>query len=92
MGSEKCIRERSGNGWATLDRKHAAALTKTPHGELGKLLTLHSIACLKQGKAARGRVLLQFVFNHYSSGKNAELMYDINHIQKIRRKSTSNIS
>ena len=37
-------------------------------------------------KATRGRVLLQFVFNHYSSGKNAELMYDINHIQKITLK------
>ncbi len=26
------------------------------------------------------------MFNHYSSGKNAELMCDINHIQKLRLK------
>ena len=70
----------------TLDRKLAAALTRISHGELDRKLELHSNACLSLGKAARGRVLLQLVFNHYASGNNAELMYDINHIQKITLK------
>ena len=61
--------EVPGNGWVTLDRKLAAALTNISHGELGRMLTLHSNACLNQGRAARGRVLLQLVFNHYSPGK-----------------------
>ena len=69
--------------WVTLDRKLAAAISKTSHGELGRSLTLTSNASLNRGQSARGRVLLQIVFSHYSSGKNAELMYDINHIRKI---------
>ena len=73
--------EHPGHGWITLDRKTAAALTNISNGELGRALTLHSNACLSQGRSARGRVLLQIVFNHYSSGKNAELMYDIDHLQ-----------
>ena len=66
--------------------KNAAALTNISNGELGPALTLHSNACLNQGRSARGRVLLQIVFNHYSSGKNAEPMYDINHLQEISLK------
>ncbi len=68
----------------TLDRSIAATLTNISHGELGRALTLASNACLNQGGSARGRVLLQIVFSHYSSGKHAELMYDINRIQKTQ--------
>ncbi len=75
--------EHPGHGWITLDRNIAAAFAYISHGELGRALTLHSNACLSQGRSARGRVLLQIVFNLYSSGKNAELMYDSNHIQKV---------
>ncbi len=83
---EQAYLEHPGHGWITLDRKTAAALTNISNGELGRALTLHSNACLSQGRSARGRVLLQIVFNHYSSGKNAELMYDISRLQKITLK------
>ena len=75
-----------GTGWVTLDRKLAAAVSKISHGELGRTLTLTSNSALNRGQSARGRVLLQMVFSHYASGKNAELMYDINHIQKVHIK------
>ena len=52
-----------GDGWVTLDRKLAAALTKISHGELGRQLALPSNAALNSGRAARGRVLLQLVLN-----------------------------
>ena len=74
------------NGRVTLDRAIAAALTKISHGELGRALTLTSNACLNMGRSARGRVLLQIVFDHYSSGTDAELMYDINHAQEFALK------
>ena len=47
--------EAPGNGWVTLDRKLAAALTKISHGELGRMLTLHSNACLPQRRQGRPR-------------------------------------
>ena len=72
-----------GSGWVALDRKLAAAISRISHGKLGRTLTLTSNAALGRGQSARGRVLLQILFSHYSSGKNAELMYDINRIQKI---------
>ena len=75
-----------GNVWLTPGRSIAAALTRISHGEFDRALTLTSNACLDMGRSARGRALLQIVLNHYSSGKNAELMYYINHIQKITLK------
>jgi uncharacterized protein (DUF1684 family) len=75
--------ETPGDGWVTLDRKLAAALTKISHGELGRQLTLTSNAALSSGQVARGRVLLALVFEYYSAGKNAMVMFDINHIQRI---------
>ncbi len=61
--------ETPGDGWVTLDRKLAAALTKISHGELGRQLTLTSNAALNSGQVARGRVLLALVFEYYSAGK-----------------------
>ncbi len=72
---EQADLEHPGHGWITLDRKFAAALTDISNGELGRALTLHSNACLNQGRSARGRVLLHIVFNHYSSGKNLSLIH-----------------
>ena len=60
--------ETPGDGWVTLDRKLAAALTKISHGVLGRQLTLTSNAALNSGQAARGRVLLALVFEYYSAG------------------------
>ncbi len=72
--------DTSGAGWVTLDRRLAAALTKIPHGQLGRQLTLASNSALHAGRVAIGRVLLQLVFSYHSSGQHAELMYDIDHI------------
>ena len=75
--------ETPGVGWASLDRKIAAALSNIAHGELGKQLTIASSVALGEGKAARGRVLLAMVFKYYAAGNNAELIHDIDHLQKI---------
>jgi hypothetical protein len=42
-----------------------------------------SNAALNSGNVVRGSVLRALVFDYYPPGKNAALMYDINHIQKI---------
>ena len=72
--------ETPGEGWVTLDRKPAAALTKIAHGELGKQLALTSNAALNAGKGARGRALRTLVFDYYySAGKNVMVVFDIYH-------------
>ena len=81
--------ETPGDGWVTLDRKLAAALAKTSHGELGRQLNLTGNAALSRGQVARDRVLLALVFEYYSAGKNAIVMFDINHIQRITLKGDS---
>ena len=63
--------------------------TQISHGELGRQLTLTGNAALSCGQAARGRVLLALVFEYYSAGKNAMVMFDINHIQRITLKGDS---
>ena len=73
--------EDPGVGWISLDRKLAAALTKVSFGEPGRQLA--SSAAMSEGRIARGRVPLASVFKHYASGHSAELMHDINHLQKI---------
>ena len=75
--------ETPGDGWISPDRKLAAALAKVSEGGLGRQLALASNAAFNNGRVARGRVLLRTVFQYYSSGMNAELMYDISHLQRI---------
>ncbi len=52
----------------------------------GRQFALTGNAALSCGQAARGRVLLALVFEYYSAGKNAMVMFDINHIQRITLK------
>ena len=47
-----------GEGWVSLDRKLAAALTKSAHGEVGRETTQTTATCLNNNKAARGIVLI----------------------------------
>ena len=51
-----------GDGWVSLDRKLAAALTKIAHGEIGRELTQATTMALNQGRLVRGRALLAIVF------------------------------
>ena len=71
-----------GDGLVTLDRTLAAALAKISHGELGRQSALTSNAALSCGQVARGRVLLALVFEYYSAGRDAMVMFDVNHIQR----------
>ena len=71
------------DSWVARDRKPAAALTKISHGELVRQLALTRNAALNIGQVARGRVLLQLVFEYYSAGKAAMVRFGIKHIQRI---------
>ena len=77
--------ETPGDGWVTLDRELAAALTRILRGELGRQLTLTSNDAVSSGQVARGRALLALVFAYYSAGNNAMVMFDITHIQRSNR-------
>ena len=78
--------ENPGDGWVSLDRKLAAALTKiaATHGkELGREITQHDTAALSNNRVIRGRVLLAIVFRYYTSGANGQVMYAMNHLQTL---------
>ena len=80
--------EYSGEGWVSLDRKLATALTKLAHGEVGREITQAATTCLNN-RVARGRVLLAIVFRHCASGNNGHVMYDMNHLQTLVMKTTA---
>ncbi len=71
--------EEPGEGWISLDREVAAALTKIAHGEIGRHNTQATTTALSNHAVARGGVLLAFVFRYYASGNNAQVLYDLNH-------------
>jgi hypothetical protein len=75
--------EYPGEGWVSLDRKIAAALTNMATGETGREITQRSNTCLNNNTIARGRVLLAIVFRHYASGQSEQAMYDMNHLQSL---------
>ncbi len=54
--------EHPGEGWVSLYRKLAAALTNIAHGEVGREITQKTTTCLNNNTIARGRVLLAIVF------------------------------
>ena len=59
-----------GEGWISLDRKLAAAITNIARGEIGREITQHNTTALLRGQVVRGRVLLAIVYRHYASGTN----------------------
>ena len=75
--------EDPGEGWVSLDRKLAAALTKIAKGEIGREITQHNTTALNNNRVIRGRVLLALVFRYYSSGTTGQVMYDMNHLQTL---------
>ena len=81
--------ETRDTGWVSLERKLAAALTRVAHGEPGRQLTVASSVALSEGNIARGRALLAMVFKYYAAGSNAELMYDVNHLQETHLRGDS---
>ena len=52
-----------GEGWISLDRKLAVALTNIAHGEIGRELTHTTTMALNNGHIVRGRVLLAIMFS-----------------------------
>ncbi len=75
--------EDPGEGWISIDRKLAAALTKIAHGEVGREIIQFSTVALNTNVIARGRVLLAMVFRCYASGDSAQVLYVLNHLQKL---------
>ena len=54
--------EYAGEGWVSLDRKLAAALTNIANGELGRQITQATTTALSNNMVARGRVLHAIIF------------------------------
>ena len=75
--------EIPGEGWVSLDRRLAAALTKIAHGEIGRQITQATTMALNNNTVARGSVLPANVSQYYVSGNNAQVLYDLNHLQKL---------
>ena len=75
--------EDPGEGWISLDRKLAAALTKIAKGEIGREITQYNTTALNNNRVVRGRVLLALVFRYYSSGTSGQVLYDMNHLQTL---------
>ena len=72
--------ENPGEGWISLDRKLADALAKVAHGEIGRHITQATTTALNNNMVARGRVLLALDLRYYTSGNNAQVLYDLNHL------------
>ena len=75
--------EDPAEGWVSLDRKLAAALTKIAKGEIGHEITQRNTTALNNNRVIRGRVLLALVFRYYSSGTTGQAMYDMSHLQTL---------
>ena len=75
--------EDPGEGWISLDRKLAAAITKIAKGEIGREITQYNTTALNNNQVVRGRVLLALVFRYYSSGTSGQVLYDMNHLQTL---------
>ena len=67
-------------------RSQAGCFTKNAHGEIGRQITQATTTALNNNTVARGRVLPAIVFRYYASGNNAQLLYDLNHVQKLNLK------
>ncbi len=78
--------EDPGEGWVSIDRELAAALTKIARDELGRQITQAGTIALSNNTVARGRVLLSTACRYYASGNNALVLYDIIHLQKLTLK------
>ena len=61
--------EDPGEGWTSLDRKLAAALTNIAHGTIGRHIAQATTTALNNNMVARGRVLLALVFPVLRIGK-----------------------
>ena len=75
--------EEPGEGWISLDRKLAAAITRIAGGEAGREITQRNTTALSNSLVIRGRVLLAIVFRYYSSGASGQVLYDMNHLQTL---------
>ena len=69
--------EDPGEGWISLDRKLAAAVTSIAKGEIGRDITRYNTTALSNNQVVRGRVLLALVFR-YSYGASGQVLYDMN--------------
>ena len=72
-----------GEGWVSLGRKLAAAITKIARGEIGREITQYNTTALSNNLVVRGRVLLAIVFRYYSSGTSGQVLCDMNHLQTL---------
>ncbi|MCP3879628.1 MAG: hypothetical protein GY701_14740, partial [Sulfitobacter sp.] len=74
----------SGRRFATIDRKFGAALSKVATGELGRKSTqLQDQAMQNDHRMIKGREVLRVIVRYYATGKNAEVMFSLNDLQKV---------
>ena len=77
----------SGKTFQSVDRKLGAALSKIATGELGRRITqLQDQAMQNENRMVRGREILRLIFLYFATGKNAEVMFSLNDLQKITLK------
>ena len=76
--------EDPGEGWISLDRKLAAALSKIAKGEIGREIMQSQTTALNNQLVVRGRVLLAIVFRYYASSTTGQVLNDMNHLQTLK--------
>ena len=75
--------EEPGEGWVSLDRKLAAAITNIASGDIGRETTQYNTTTLNNHLVVRGRVLLAIVRRYYSAGTTGQVMCDMSHLQTL---------
>ncbi|MCP4240798.1 MAG: hypothetical protein GY772_09590, partial [bacterium] len=74
----------SGKRFATLDRKFGAGLSRVATGELGrKIIHMQDQAMQNENRVIKGREILRVIVRYYATGKNAEVMFSLNDLQKV---------
>jgi len=71
----------------TLSKKLAAALQKIATGELGRKISQIAEDYLKRGRSVPGLVLLRVIQMDYSTNRQAEVVFNLNDLQKVQIKS-----
>ena len=74
------------DGYDSLDAKLAAALSKIPHGELGRRVTHKVEVCAAAGKMIKGRQILFMIYEQFRLSEVAGSLYEIGDLMSVRLK------
>ena len=59
-------------------------LQKHATGDLGRLITQKTDDCIKKGQSVPGLVLLRLIFRKYASNRQADAVYNLIDLQKVK--------